>query len=84
MNALDSTSANLVEGYYSNSTGEFIRFSSYVRRSCAEVKDRMEKLFRRSLINNEDFVLFDDKAITTGYIIDRLIIGLKKKRDQSK
>ena len=82
--ALDSTSANIVEGYYSGSTGEFIRFCRYSRRSCAEVGDRTLNLLRRNVLPNEDFLEANDLIIRTGYMIDQLIRGLEKKRDKDK
>ena len=80
MNASDSVIANIVEGYYSKTTGDYIRFCRYARRSCAELKERMIILAKRNIINNKDILKFDEQAIRTGYLIDRLIAGLEKKK----
>lgn len=81
-NASDSVGSNIVEGYYSGSTGEYIRFSKYSRRSCAEVQERLRRIKRKKIIEDEGLI---ERAIVhsikTGYIIDRLIQGLEKKRE---
>jgi len=83
--ASDSVGSNIVEGYYSGSTGEYIRFCKYSRRSCAEVQERLRRIKRKKLIEDEELI---EKAIIhsikTGYIIDRLIRGLEKKKDNIK
>lgn len=84
LNAVDSEVANLVEGYYSGSTAEFIRFSRYARRSCAELHERMIGLLRRGILGESDYLKFDELNGKTGYIIDRLIRGLEEKRGKYK
>ena len=84
LNAADSEVANLVEGYYSGSTGEFIKFSRYARRSGAELHERMTGLLRRGILNNQDYLKFDELNGKTGYMIDKLTRGLENKRKRDK
>lgn len=77
--ASDSIGANIVEGYYSNSTREFSRFLKYARRSCAEVQERIRRLKRKELIEDDLCEKCCDHCIRTGYIIDRLILSLEDK-----
>jgi len=84
LNSADSEVANLVEGYYGGSTGEFIRFSRYARRSCAELHERMIGLLRRGILEDGDYLKFDELNGKTGYMIDQLTRGLEKKREKDK
>ena len=77
--ASDSVGSNIVEGYYSGSTKEFIRFLRYSRRSCGEVQERVRRVHRKSLISEKLFEKANVHSIKTGYIIDRLILSLQKK-----
>jgi len=81
--ASDSIGSNIVEGYYSGSTAEFIRFLKYSRRSCAEVQERLMRIKRKDLIDSNLLDSVTSQAIKTGYIIDRLIQSLIKKQNQS-
>lgn len=83
-NASDSVGSNIVEGYYSGSTGEYIRFSKYSRRSCAEVQERLRRIQRKRLVSQDLCEKAISHSIKTGYIIDRLIQGLEIKRDKDK
>jgi len=82
--ASDSVGSNIVEGYYSGSTGEYIRFTKYSRRSCAEAQERLRRIKRKKLIDEELCEKAIVHAIKTGYIIDRLIQGLEIKREKDK
>lgn len=81
-NASDSISSNFVEGYYSGSLGDYIRFCRYARRSCAELQDRVRRMFRKEFINEELFNKFNECAIKTGYLFDRLIKSLINKKNK--
>lgn len=77
--ASDSVGSNIVEGYYSNSTAEFVRFLKYSKRSCAEVQERIRRLKRKKLIDDDLCDRCCEHCIKTGYIIDRLILSLENK-----
>lgn len=79
--ASDSISANFVEGYYSGALGEYIRFTKYGKRSLAELQDRVRRIFRKGYINQNEYAEFDDLAIKTMYLFDRLIKSLENKRE---
>ena len=83
-NASDSMGSNIVEGYYSGSTNEYVRFLRYSRRSCAELQERVRRACRKGYIKNDLFDRFNDLNIKTGYIIDRLIQSLERKIEQEK
>jgi len=83
-NASDSIGSNFVEGYYSDAIGEYIRFSKYAKRSLAEVQERVRRLLRKGYINKPLFDKFDDLAIKTMYLFDRLIISLEGLRANNK
>lgn len=78
--ASDSIGSNFVEGYYSGSLGDYIRFCRYSRRSCAELQERVRRALRKGYINEEMFKKFNECAIKTGYLYDRLIQSLLKKK----
>jgi len=78
-NASDSVEANFVEGYYSGSTGEYLRFLRYSRRSLAELQARVRRVYRKKYILDNLFFDFEDLAIKTGYLGDRLIYAIERK-----
>ncbi len=77
--ASNSVLANFVEGYYSCSTKEYIRFSRYSKRSLGEVMEHLRCFLRRHYISQHEY----DETITlcwrTMYLIDRLLQSLEKK-----
>lgn len=79
--ASDSIGANFVEGYYSGSLAEYIRFLSYSRRSTGELRERSRRLLRKGYINEMEYETFNSIAVTTSYLLDRLIRALKKKKE---
>ena len=81
--ASDSVGANFVEGYYSGSTAEYMRFCRYSKRSLAELQERIRRALRKGYVAERDFVEFDDLAIKTMYLIDRLLQSLERKREDS-
>lgn len=81
-NCSDSMGANFVEGYYSGSLGEYIRFLKYSKRSNGELQERTRRILRKGYINQNEYDQFEDKAIKTMYLIDRLIQSLEKKQNE--
>ena len=77
--ATTSIGANFVEGYYSGSTKEFIRFLGYSRRSLAELGFWIAYCRTKRYISDELNASANDLVIRTGYLIDRLIFSLKLK-----
>jgi len=83
-NASDSIGSNFVEGYYSDSLGEYIRFEKYAKRSLAELQERIRKILRKGYINQKIYDEFDDLAIKTMYLFDRLITSLEELQKNKK
>ncbi|MBU0530960.1 MAG: four helix bundle protein [Candidatus Uhrbacteria bacterium] len=83
-NASDSAEANFVEGYYSGSTGEYLRFLRYSRRSIAELQVRVKRIHRKGYVSDNLYHEFEDLIIKTGYLGDRLISSLEKKLQGNK
>ena len=79
-NASDSVDSNFMEGYYSGSLGEYIKFLKYGRRSTAELISRVRRVLRKGHIDQETYDIFEDTAIKTKYLFDRTIYSLEKKR----
>ncbi len=77
--ASSSIVANFIEGYYSGSLKEYLRFLGYSRRSLAELQDWGRRVYRREFIPRETFLEFDDLSIRTTYLLSRLISSLKQK-----
>lgn len=77
--ASDSVGANFVEGYYSGSIKEYLRFLNYAKRSLGELSERIRRLYRKDYINREELEEFNDLAIHTMYLFDRLIDSLNVK-----
>ena len=81
--ANSSIGANFIEGYYSGSTKEYIKFLGYSRRSLAEMEFwidhcRMKRFFPENL-----FLTAKDLTIRTCYLMDRLTQSLIKKTSSS-
>ncbi|MFC1496666.1 four helix bundle protein [Candidatus Margulisiibacteriota bacterium] len=74
-----SSVANFVEGYYSGSIKEYMRFLRYSRRSLAELQDWVRRCFHKKYINKALYVKFDGLAIRTMYLSNRLIRSLENK-----
>lgn len=66
--ASDSIGANFVEGYYSGSLGE--------------LRERIRRVKRKGYITYDRYEEFNDCAIKTMYLIDRLIQSLKNKQQK--
>jgi len=80
-NASDSASSNFVEGYYSGSLGEYLRFLNYCKRSLGELYDRVRRVFRKKYIGEDLFAGFEERHAKTMYLLDQTIRSLEKKRD---
>ena len=78
-NASDSIGANFVEGYYSGSLAEYIRFNRYGKRSLGELRERVRRTVRKGYTSETQFEEFEDWAIKTMYLFDRLIRSLENK-----
>lgn len=79
--ASDSIGANFVEGYYSGALGEYIRFLRYSKRSLGELQERVRRVLRKGYITSAEYNEFDDLAIKTMFLFDRLIRSLEIKRE---
>jgi four helix bundle protein len=79
--ATTSIGANFIEGYYSGSTREFIRFLGYSRRSLAELEFWVSHCSKRKYIHSTVSADLEDIIINTGYLTDRLILSLKNKEE---
>ena len=77
--ATSSIGANLVEGYYSGSTKEFIKFLGYSRRSLAELEFWINHCKIKGYITVSLCSSIKDLVIRTCYLTDKLIKGLKRK-----
>lgn len=77
--ASDSVEANFLEGYYSGSLPEYIRFSRYGKRSLGELQGRIRRTLRKGYILQSEFERFDDLSIRTMYLFDRLLRALEDK-----
>lgn len=77
--ASDSIGSNFVEGYYSGSPKEYVRFLKYSRRSCAELQERIRRIERKGYSTSGEISDLIDQIIKTGYLIDRLIYSLQNK-----
>lgn len=74
-----SSMANFIEGYYSSSIKEYIRFLGYSKRSLAELQDWVRRCYFKNFITQDSYNDFDDLAIKTLFLLNRLIAALKLK-----
>jgi len=81
-NASDSVGANFVEGYYSGSLAEYLRFLHYSKRSLGELRERVRRVKRKGHVSDGMYQEIDDCAIRTMYLLDRLIQSLRVKKMQ--
>jgi four helix bundle protein len=77
--ACSSAVANFIEGYYSGSIKEYLRFLSYSRRSLAELQDWVRRSYYNRLIDISLWQEFEDLSIRTLYLHNRLTYSLKQK-----
>lgn len=81
--ASDSIASNFVEGYYSGSVKEYLRFLRYARRSCAELQERIRRVNRKGYSSPAVVDTLIDQTIRTGYLLDRLIYSLLERKSSS-
>ena len=74
-----SSVANFIEGYYSGSIKEYIRFLRYSKRSLAELQDWIRRIYYKNYIDRNRYLIFDDLLIKTIYLENRLISVLTSK-----
>jgi len=77
--ASSSCVANFIEGDYSGSIKEYLRFLGYSKRSLAELQDWIRRCHYKGFISREVYENFDDLSIKTFYLQNRLISSLKNK-----
>jgi len=75
--ACSSSMANFIEGYYSGSRKEYIRFIKYSKRSLAELQDWIRRIHYKEFISEEIYNRIDDLLIKTIYLENRLISALQ-------
>lgn len=80
--ASDSIGSNFVEGYYSGSLNEYVRFLRYSRRSCGELQERTRRAYRKRLVVSSLYNKFSQQVIRTGYLFDQLIMVLESKKER--
>lgn len=73
LRAIDSVAANLSEGFGRFHYKENINFCYYSRGSLFETKTWLTKANNRNLINNEDFLVFQDEIKTLGIKLNNYI-----------
>jgi four helix bundle protein len=74
-----SITANFVEGYYSGSLPEYIKFIRYSKRSCGELNEHIRRVNRKGYILDNEYALFDQLAGRTMYLFNRLLYALENK-----
>lgn len=77
--ASDSIGANFVEGYYSGSIKEYLRFLRYSKRSMGELKERVRRCLRKNYISLHSYSNFDSLINQTAYLFSRLTQALESK-----
>ena len=74
-----SSVVNFIEGYYSGSIKEYIRFLKYSKRSLAELQDWIRRVFHKSFIDETLYSEVDTVIIRTMFLLNRLINSLQRK-----
>jgi four helix bundle protein len=74
-----SCGANFIEGYYSGSIKEYIRFLHYSKRSLAELQDWVRRVYHKEIISQNLYSEFDGLSIRTMFLLNRLINSLRLK-----
>lgn len=76
--ASDSIGSNFVEGYYSGSIKEYLRFLRYSKRSLGELKERVRRCLRKNYISERLYSSFESLVNQTAYLFTRLMQSLEK------
>lgn len=82
--AADSICANFVEGYYSGSLSEYLRFLRYGKRSLGELIDWVRRAYFKGFILVNEYEDFEKLGGQTLYLFHRLIASLEKKKSLCK
>lgn len=77
--ATSSSVANFIEGYYSGSIREYIRFLKYSKRSLAELQDWIRRVYHKGYIAENIYTNVDKLSIQTMFLLNRLINSLASK-----
>ena len=77
--ACSSSIANFIEGYYSGSLKEYLRFCGYSKRSLGELEERVRRIYRKGFIDIKIWQKFDELANKAMYMLNRLIDSLRQK-----
>ena len=77
--ASDSVGANFVEGYYSGSISEYLRFLRYSKRSLGELQERIRRCLRKKYICKNIYIEFENLVNQTMYLFNRLMTSLENK-----
>lgn len=77
--ASDSIGSNFVEGYYSGSIKEYLRFLRYGKRSLSELQERVRRCLRKGYIEEGLYLNFENLANKTMYLFNGLIRALEEK-----
>jgi len=78
--ASDSVGANFVEGYYSGSIKDYLRFLGYSKRSLGELQERVRRCMRKGHINEMLYKNFEALVNQTMYLFNRLRTSLEAKQ----
>ena len=81
--ASNSIVANFVEGYYSGSTLEYLRFPRYSKRSLGELQQHFQSCLYRKYISKTEFEELNTLSWRTMYLFDRLIKALNAKMNNN-
>lgn len=81
--ASSSCLANFIEGYYSGSIKEYIRFLHYSKRSLAELQDWVRRIYHKQYLSEKSYAEFDVLSIRTMFLLNRLINALREKSQRT-
>ncbi len=75
--ACGSIMDNIAEGFERGGTKEFIMFLSYARGSAGEVRSQLYRAYDHRHFNENDFIIFKERAIKISKMITGFITYLK-------
>jgi len=77
--ASDSVGSNFVEGYYSGSIAEYLKFLRYSKRSLGELQERIRRCLRKKYITIDLYLRLEELINKTMYLFNRLMTSLEGK-----